>query len=296
MIKARSITKSYRGLDVLRGVSIDVEPGTIHGFVGPNGAGKSTFLKILIGVVHRDGGQLDIDGFDPATSVVQVRRRIGYSPSETALYHRMRTGELLEFSLCHHLHADLARGRMLLELLGVPSNRRVGALSHGMKRKLLIAQAIASGTPLLVLDEPMEALDPEARRRVEELLRAEVDSGRTIFFSSHDLASTQRLCSRVTFLHRGRVLRDGLMDELLEAHGGVLHLEFREPVLPEQLPRASSISWEGHGEAARLVYQGQLESVLSTIDGLPIKSIRDDSGDLEQLFDRLYMADGETVA
>ena len=292
MIKARSITKSYRGIDVLRGVSIDVEPGTIHGFVGPNGAGKSTFLKILIGVVHRDEGELDIDGFDPATSVVQVRRRIGYSPSETALYHRMRAGELLEFSLCHHPRADLSRGRELLDQLGVPPGRRVGALSHGMKRKLLISQAIASCTPLLVLDEPMEALDPEARRRVEDLLRTEVDSGRTIFFSSHDLASTQRLCSRVTFLHRGKVLRDGLMEDLLQGQGGVLQLEFREWVPKEQLPAASTVTWEGHGDSARLVYQGPLESVLSTIDALPIKSIRDDSGDLEQLFDRLYMADG----
>ena len=292
MIKARSITKSYGGIDVLRGVSIDVEPGTIHGFVGPDGAGKSTFLKTLIGVVHRDGGRLEVGGFDPAKSVVDVRRRVGYAPSETALYHRMRAGELLEFSLCHHLEADLPRGRKLLGIFGVPLDRRVGALSHGMKRKLLIAQAIASATPLMVLDEPMEALDPEARRRVEDLLRAEVDGGRTIFFSSHDLASTQRLCSRVTFLHRGSVLRDGPMEDLLRGHAGVLLLEFRDPVAEADLPTDPSFEWEGSGDSARLVYRGTLESVLPRIDGLPIKSIRDDATDLEHLFDRLYLEDG----
>ena len=295
MIKARSITKSYRGIDVLRGVSVEVEPGTIHGFIGPNGAGKSTFLKILIGVVHRDSGELEIDGLDPADDVVRVRRRVGYSPSETAPYHRMRAGELLEFSLCHHPRADLSRGRSLLDHLGVPPDRRVGALSHGMKRKLLISQAIASRAPLLVLDEPMEALDPEARRQVEDLLRAEVDSGRTIFFSSHDLGSTQRLCSRVTFLHRGLVIRDGSMDDLLQTPGGILHLEFRQRVTPDQLPSDSTLDWKLHGDTARVTYQGPLESILPGFDELPIRSIRDESGDLEQLFDRLYTDDGDGI-
>lgn len=292
MISARSITKSYRGTAVLRGVSLDVEAGTIHGFVGPNGAGKSTLLKILVGVVGRDGGTLEVDGIDPSRSPVEVRRRIGYAPSETALYHRMRAVELLEFAICHHASSDPVRGRQLLGDLGVPLDRRVGSLSHGMKRKLLLVQAVVSGAPLLVLDEPMEALDPEARRTLESMLADEVSRGRTIFLSSHDLISTQRLCSRVTFLHRGQVLRDGPVDELLAVESGRLQIEFRRSVTDSELPAGESFSWSGSGWAATLHYTGRLESVLPALDALPLKSIRADGTDLEQLFDQLYASDG----
>ena len=94
MIRARDIKKAYRKTTVLRGVSLDVRPGTIHGFVGPNGAGKSTFLKCLVGVVRPDSGTLEIDGVDGRRNSLEVRRRVGYAPAETSLYHRMMAVEL----------------------------------------------------------------------------------------------------------------------------------------------------------------------------------------------------------
>ena len=288
MIRARDIKKAYRRTTVLRGVSLDVQPGTIHGFVGPNGAGKSTFLKCLVGVVHPDSGTLEIDGVDGRRNSLEVRRRVGYAPAETSLYHRMKAVELLDFAIRYHPHSDLARGKALLDDLGVPHDRKVGALSHGMKRKVILAQAIASNAPVMIMDEPMEALDPEARRIVEELLKDECRKGRTIFLSSHDLFSTQRLCSQVTFLHRGLVLRDGPVDTLLSGVPGRLHVQLREPMDLKSLPTDGGLSWTGDGIDWQVNFETTLETVTRQLSTLPLASLKDDSSNLEDLFERLY--------
>jgi len=290
MIRAAKVTKAYRNTPVLRGVDLEVAQGTIHGFVGPNGAGKSTFLKCLIGVVHADSGDISIDGLDARRQSLKVRSRVGYAPAETSLYHRMRAGELLDFSIRYHPSPDLQRGMKLLEKLEVPANRRVGALSHGMKRKVLIAQAVASNAPVMILDEPMEALDPEARRLVEDLFRQEASKGRTLFLSSHDLYSTQRLCSRVTFLHRGVVLRDGPVHELLSGVASRLHVQFRKSMDAGQLPAGDGLHWSGADINWQVRFECTIEEALSQMSTLPIASIRDDGGHLEDLFDELYKA------
>lgn len=295
MIIAKDITKSFGRVEVLRGVSLQVEAGSIHGFIGPNGAGKSTFLKSLVGVVRPTAGTLAVAGFDALRESLKVRRHVGYAPAETSLYHRLRCSELLDFSIRYHPAADYERGMELLRAFGVPAERRVGALSHGMKRKLILIQAIVSNAPLLILDEPMEALDPEARREMEQLLQDESQAGRTIFLSSHDLFSTQRLCSRVTFLHRGRVLQDGLVAELLSGRSGRLRIQFESEQTAASLPSDSEMHWSGDGATWELRFDKPLPDVLKLIATLPVTGIRDD-GSLDDLFDRLYeRADGRSA-
>ena len=294
MIRATDIKKAYRDTAVLRGVSLEVRPGTIHGFVGPNGAGKSTFLKCLVGVVHPDSGDLEVDGVDARRQSLEVRRRVGYAPAETSLYHRMSAGELLDFAIRYHPDSDLERGKRLLEMLGVPESRKVGALSHGMKRKVILAQAIACNAPVMIMDEPMEALDPEARRIVEDLLKAECSRGRTLFLSSHDLFSTQRLCSYVTFLHRGCVLRDGPVSELLSGLPGRLFIQLRSTMDISDLPKQDGFSWSGAGMNWQLSYTSSLEAVVQQLSSLPLASIKDDSSNLEDLFERLYVTGSES--
>ncbi|MCH2132805.1 MAG: ABC transporter ATP-binding protein [Phycisphaerales bacterium] len=288
MIRTHDLAKSYRNTPVLRGVSIEVEPGTIHGFVGPNGAGKSTFLKCLVGVVHPDDGEVTIDGLDARRQSVAVRRRVGYAPAETSLYNRMKARELVTFSIRYHPKADVDRAVALLETLGVPPDRRVGALSHGMKRKLLLTQAIASNAPVMILDEPMEALDPEARRHMEGVLREECDKGRTIFLSSHDLFSTERLCSHVAFLHHGRILRNGTVTDMVAGLPGLLHVHLREERTERDLPEGPGFTWTGSGRNWKLQFSGPLEAALQQLGSLPLASVRDDGGNLEDLFDVLY--------
>ncbi|RMH03646.1 MAG: ABC transporter ATP-binding protein [Planctomycetota bacterium] len=288
MLRTVGLAKGFAGRSVLRGVDLEVASGEVFGFIGPNGAGKSTFLKCLVGVVRPDAGEAEVAGVDAIRRPLEVRRRVGYAPGETALYHRMRAGEHLNFAVSFHPDGDRRRGRALLAELGVPAGRRVGRLSHGMKRKLLIAQALACRAPVLLLDEPLAGLDPEARRTVVGLLRREAEAGTTVFLSSHDLAGAERLCDRVAFLRAGRILAAGPVAELLAGAERTLIVELRVDLPRHRLPRRPGWEWIGAGRRWRLRYPGPLERVLPGLAELPLAALRPLGAGLEELFEDLY--------
>lgn len=288
MIRVHGMRKRYGEQEVLRGVSLEVSRGELFGFVGPNGAGKTTFLKCLLGIARADSGTMEMAGKDVLRHPLEARRLCAYAPSETAMYDHLRVDAMLRFALSFHAQADLARGRELLERFALPQRKRVRALSHGMKRKLLLAQALASGTPILLLDEPMEGLDPEARRDLESLLKAEAAQGRTVFFSSHDLASVERVCDRVAFLRQGELLECDRVDTILERMAHVLRLHLREAMTLEQLPQDPSLHWRGEGQHWQLSFEGELAKVLPHLQKLPLVGLRDASGGLEEVFEALY--------
>lgn len=288
MIRTVDIRKSYAAREILRGVSLEVSKGEIFGFVGPNGSGKTTFLKCLLGIAHAQSGEIHIGDIDARKQPLAARRLCGYAPSETAMYDSLTVWGMIRFALAFHADADLDRARQLLDLYQLPHKRRVRALSHGMKRKLLLTQAIASGAPILLLDEPMEGLDPEARRLLEKQLLAEAAAGRTVFFSSHDLASVERVCQRVAFLRDGKLLACDRVETILEQAGRVLQLHLREPRSESQLPQAPDLHWKGADTHWRLQFDGTVEQVLPRLADLPIAGLRDASGGLEEVFEALY--------
>ena len=289
MLTVHNLRKSYGPTPVLQGVSLEVHAGEIVGLVGPNGAGKTTLLKCIVGIVHADSGAIEVGTLDALADSLAARRMIGYSPSETALYHRMRAADLLRFAIGFHPHSDISRGLALMDEFGVPRRRRVGDLSHGMKRKVLLAQAISSGAPILILDEPMEAFDPAARQVAIDLLQEAASSGRTVLCSSHDLASTERLCDRVVFLHGGRVLREGPTGTLLAEAGRLVHITLRTPMTANELPQHPGWKWSGNSTNWTLLHDGSPEDVLTSIAMLPIASIRTGDGSLDEVFATLYL-------
>ena len=292
MLSICNLSRRFNQQQVLDGVSLQVDPTEILGLVGPNGAGKSTLLRCVIGLVRPDQGTIQVGAVDALTHSLEARSLIGYGPSETALYHRMRAGELLEFALSFHESADLDEGRALLQRFEVPVRRRVRHLSHGMKRKILLAQALASGAGLLLLDEPMEALEPEARRMGERLLRARARDGAAVLFSSHDLASTERLCDRIAFLHQGAIIREGRAAELQSAASSVLRLTLREPVSVGSLPTHKGWVWQGERTSWTLRHEDAIEVTLGRLQHLPIAGINDGSESLEDLFAALCPGGG----
>ena len=285
------VSHAFGDQQVLQGVSLRIEQGEIVGLIGPNGAGKSTLLRSMVGIIRPDQGSVRVCGTDAVRDSLAARRHVGYAPSETALYHQMTSEQLLAFAIAFHPHADHALGLSLLDTLGVPRTKRLGKLSHGMKRKIVLAQAIASGGPVIVLDEPTEALDPEARRMVEAELRKQAGAGRSVLFSSHDLTSVERLCHRAAFLRQGVIVRSGAADELAAEAGKLLHLEFRSPLNREQLPQRGDWRWQGQATRWSLQHNDAVESVLAVIAELPIDGIRDGGGSLEEVFDALYGGD-----
>lgn len=288
MIRTQELSKSYAAQDVLRGVSLHVEKGEIFGFVGPNGAGKTTFLKCLLGIAQPHSGSMHIGGIDVRANPLAARKLCGYAPSETAMYDSLSVWSMVRFALAAHKQADYARAKQLLDLYQLPHKAKVRTLSHGMKRKLLLTQALASGAPVLLLDEPMEGLDPEARRLFERQLQKEASAGRTVFFSSHDLASVERVCERVAFLRNGKLLACDRVETILEQAGHTLRVHLREPRSQDQLPIAPGITWSGKGTRWKMHFEGDMENAMALLQSLPMTGLRDASGGLEEVFEALY--------
>ena len=288
MLRIADLAKSYGDHPVLQSVSLEADAGQIVGLAGPNGAGKTTMLKCILGVVHADAGTITVDGVDARAAPLAARRVVGYAPSETALYHGLRAVELLDLAIGFHPAGSPTRGRALLDALEVPPRRRVRNLSHGMKRKVLLAQVLASGSPMLILDEPLEAFDPDARRVAIDLLREAAASGHGILCASHDLASTQVLCDRVAFLSGGLILREGPTGELMAEAGRLVHVVLREERTVDALPAHPGWTWTGTGRAWTLVHGDDPEVAIARLTNLPIASLRSGGASLDEVFAALF--------
>ena len=292
MIRITDLKKRFGEKIALGGVSLDVAKGEVFGFVGPNGAGKSTLLKSVLGVIRPDSGGIELgegdSKIDGVANPVLAQRMIGYSPGETSLYQHQRAAAFLKFAISFHPDSDLQLGLELLEEFGLPPQQKIKGFSHGMKRKLLLAQAMASNAPVLMLDEPMEGLDPDARRKVEGMLVKQARAGRTVFYSSHDLSSVERICDRVAFLRGGLILETGGVAEILERASHFLHLTLKQVMEHDQLPVAEGVQWQGSGTRWRMSFTSTLQEAMELLPGLPIAGIRDGAGRLEDVFESLY--------
>lgn len=224
-----ALTKRYGGTVALDGVSFDVRPGEIFGFVGSNGAGKTTTMRIALGVLAADSGQVRLGG-RPVD--LDVRRTIGYMPEERGLYPKMKVGEQLTYlAELHGVDRTAARRAVLrwAEQLGV--DHRLGdtvdALSLGNQQRVQLAAALVHDPAVLVLDEPFSGLDPVAVDVMSEVLREKARAGVPVLFSSHQLDLVQRLCDRVGILVAGRMRTVGTVGEV--RRGGGTRLEVHAP-------------------------------------------------------------------
>lgn len=216
VLEVDGLSKSYGDVRALDDVSFEVAGGELFGFVGSNGAGKTTTMRIVLGVLRADAGQVRWDG---APVDLEVRRRIGYMPEERGLYPRMKVGEQLVYlARLHGLDPTAAREAMehWTEALGVAARRgdEVEKLSLGNQQRVQLASALVHRPDILVLDEPFSGLDPVAVDVMSEVLRSQAARGVPVIFSSHQLDLVERLCDRVGIVSGGRMVACGTIDEL----------------------------------------------------------------------------------
>jgi ABC-2 type transport system ATP-binding protein len=205
------LTKRYGDVTALDGLSMAVEGGRMHGFVGRNGAGKTTAMRIALGLARPDGGQVLWRG---AAATAQDRRRFGYMPEERGLYPKMRlVDQVAYFGELSGLPGTGARDAATrwLEALGLGDRLadRAEALSQGNQQRVQLAAALVHEPDLLVLDEPFNGLDPVGVDLLSDVLRAQVERGTAVVFSSHQLELVERLCDEVTIVEAGRVVAAG---------------------------------------------------------------------------------------
>jgi ABC-2 type transport system ATP-binding protein len=220
-LEVRGVSKSYKGF-TLRDVSFTLPRGAIMGLIGPNGAGKTTIIKLIMNLVHRDGGAIEICGLDNRRAEAAAKERIGFVYDEPAFL-ESATGRVIARSLApFYPRWDQQQFEALARELELPLGRRFGQLSQGMKTKLALALALAHDAELVVMDEPTAGLDPVIRRLLLGKL-AELRAGGvcSVLFSTHITSDLERIADYITFVRDGTIVLCASRDELLERWGVV---------------------------------------------------------------------------
>jgi ABC-2 type transport system ATP-binding protein len=217
-IEIQALEKRYGQVRALDGLDLAVEAGCVFGFLGPNGAGKTTTLRILTGLAKASGGQASIAGI-PITDKKATTRLIGYLPEEPVFYRWMTPIEFLDHIgriFGQSINDRKRQARQLLELVGLAdvAKRRIGGFSRGMRQRLGLAQAMMNDPQVLLLDEPVSALDPQGRKEVLEMIAA-LKGTATVFMSTHILADVERICDQIGIIDHGRLIIQGNRSELL---------------------------------------------------------------------------------
>lgn len=219
VVQTKELTKKYGRTVALDRLTMSVERGQILGFVGPNGAGKTTTIKILVGLAQPTSGSAQVAGVDCVKEARKLKRWVGYMPDTFGSYDNMRVSEYLDFfgsAFGIPRRQRIQRIGEVLETTGATSYRDlyVEALSHGMKQRVAIARTLLHDPQVLILDEPANGLDPQARIEMRQLLLDLAQRGKTLLVTSHILPELARICHRVAIITRGRLRALGTLEEI----------------------------------------------------------------------------------
>lgn len=253
VIETTNLTKRYgsgeRSVLAVDGLDLQIEEGEVFGFLGPNGAGKSTTIDMLLDYVRPTDGSANILGKDVQAESEALRTQIGVLPDGLGLYDRLTGRRHLEFAIeWKNANDDTDQ---LLEKVGLTradAARTVGEYSKGMQQRLALAMAVVGDPELLILDEPSSGLDPHGIRQMRELVRAEADTGTTVFFSSHILGEVEAVCDRVGILYEGSIVAVDDVDRLRETVGAGSELRLRlgnPPVDVADVDGVTSVRYTG---------------------------------------------------
>ncbi|MGM0578816.1 MAG: ABC transporter ATP-binding protein [Myxococcota bacterium] len=261
LLEIRGVRKSYGAVKALQGVDLTVRPGGIFGLVGPNGAGKTTLFSVLCGFLRADAGEVRVAGHPVTPSSPPPKGAVSILPQDAGFVSHLPVGRQLAYyarlqGMAPAQARDAAAHALQRVGLADVARRKPKTLSHGMHKRVGIAQAFLGDPSLVVLDEPTAGLDPHAARDIRALLRT-IGSNRTVVVSSHNLSEVEDLCHEVAILHDGRVVRQDTLTTLVGAAG---QIAFRLTASPddallrdlEALDFLEDVAWDADDERLRL--------------------------------------------
>lgn len=287
-IETNELTKFYHKKRAIEGVNLSVEEGELFGFIGPNGAGKSTTIKLLLNFIYASKGHATILGKDIVKNSAEIKKMVGYVPSEVRYYPQMTANDIIGFAAKFH-HIDQAQTQMerYYEMFDIDPHKRFGDMSLGNKKKVAIVAGLITKPKLLILDEPTNGLDPLMQHHLfKEMTRQNQEDGMTIFLSSHNLREIQEYSTRAAFIREGEIVAlENIADQ--EMSGKVIILKGdRLPVT--ELVNAGAKVVETTETSARLTFDGNVQVVLPILAAEGIKDLSITNQELEDKFMTLY--------
>ena len=287
IIEIKGLSKSYGKQVALEGVNLNVKRGEVYGFIGPNGAGKSTTIRILLGMIKKDGGVVKILGKDPWDNAVEIHKKLAYIPGDVNLWPNLTGGEVIDFLGRLNGQVDSNLKQELLEKFQLNPKKKCRSYSKGNRQKVALVSAFLSDAEVLILDEPTSGLDPLMEQVFQSCILESKKQGKTIFLSSHILAEVEALCDRVGIIRQGKIVEEGTLDELR-------HLT--RSTVTVQLDNQDDIKdIEGIYDLLKLnekwkfsVDTNAMVSVMQRLASMGIKSLVAEPPTLEELFIRHY--------
>ncbi len=235
MIEIKNVVKEFDGFRALDNLSMTVPSGSVYGLVGPNGAGKSTIIRHLTGIYRQDSGEVLVDG-QPVFEKPSVKNRIAYIPDDIFFFSNASIGEMARFYRSIYPQFDAERFKKLGEVFGLDTKRQMRKLSKGMQKQAAFWMMMALRPEFLVLDEPVDGLDPVMRRQIWSIVMADVaENGTTVLVSSHNLRELEDVCDHVGIMNKGKIMIERTLSELQE---GIIKLQLALPdggTLPDGL-------------------------------------------------------------
>lgn len=287
LIEVTHLTKYYGKARGIVDVSFTEEEGEIFGFIGPNGAGKSTTIRLLLSLIRPTSGSAKIFGKDVVTHGPEIRRDIGYLPSEVYYYEGMKVIDLLKYSASFYPGDSTKRMQELSEIMELEMNRRISDLSYGNRKKVGIVQGLLHSPKLLLLDEPTAGLDPLMQRKFFNLIRQENARGVTVFFSSHILGEVQRLCTRVGIIREGKIVEISNIRTLQQNNYKKVRVTAEGvDAASFELPGVANI--QSDDSTVSFFFRGDINAVLQKISSLQVADVTIEEPTLEEIFMHYY--------
>jgi ABC-2 type transport system ATP-binding protein len=291
VIETEKLTKYYGKSRGIEDLDMVMEEGEILGFIGPNGAGKSTTIRTLLGLIYPTSGSATVFGKDIMKDGPEIRRDVGYLPSEVFYYDDMRAIDLLKYSVSFYggdAKASEKRIRDLADLFDLDLKKKIDDLSYGNKKKVGIIQGLAHQPKLIILDEPTGGLDPLMQQQFFNLLKEENARGASVLFSSHILSEVQKLCDRVAIIKDGTIIKVEQIKTLLENQTKRFKLETVEK------PDPSAFALEGIGDLnisennVSFLFRGHINDATGLLAGQDLVDLLVEEPDLEEIFLHYY--------
>jgi ABC-2 type transport system ATP-binding protein len=285
LLHTEQLTKHYGPIKALDQLDLDVRPGEIVGILGPNGSGKSTAIRLMLGFLRPTSGRAAINGHDCWADSVNARRCVSYLPGELRLYENMTGVQLIDF--LSHLRQSGPPQRLdeMARLFDIDIRRPLSQMSSGMKRKVALLQVLVPATPLVILDEPTNTLDPNMRDQLLIQLAEAGQRGQAVLFSSHVLTEVERICDRVAILREGRLVHWQNMAELRQVRR--VRVRLRQPVEALAMP-PSVVPLESHGPDLNFQHSGPLPELLQWLADLPIADVQIEPMGLAGVYQRFH--------